>query len=68
MSVCEINSLSACRKGVFNCFLKDVMVSVIQVDFSSAFHQRGTEKVKVLESDFLPHCEGTRRRSFSDMS
>ncbi len=28
---------------------------------SSSFHQRGTERVKVLEGNFMPHCEGTTR-------
>ncbi len=48
---------SSVRKScVFNCFLKVVMVSAVQVEAGSSFHQKGAERVKVLESDFVPNC------------
>ncbi len=54
--------LSACGIGVFSTAFKDVIVSPVQEEIGSSFHQRGTERVKVLESDFLPCCDGTQRR------
>lgn len=53
---------SFCRRGV------SVMVLAGQFEDGSSFQLRGTEKVKVLESDLLPRCEETRRRSFSVLS
>jgi len=47
---------SVCGRGVFSCFLKDVMFSTAQVQFCRSFNQRGE---KVLKGDFLPYCEGT---------
>ncbi len=40
-------------KSVFSYFLKHDGLSVIQVEVGSSFHQRGTERVKVLASDFM---------------
>lgn len=50
--------------------LLEIMMKVaVWVEVSSSFHQRGTEAVKVLESDFVPRCEGkTRHCLFSDFS
>ncbi len=57
------------QKEVFSCFLKDVIVSAVRVDVGSTFHQRGTERVKVLASGFLHSCESTRRcHLFCDLS
>lgn len=57
----DVERLSSVRKDVFNCFLKVVMASAVQVDLSSSFHQRGAERVKVLESHFVPRCEGIKK-------
>jgi len=46
-----------------------VIVSAVQVDVGSMFHQRGTGRVKVLASGFLHYCESTRRcHLFFDLS
>ncbi len=35
----------------------------ILIGVGSSFHQPGTVKENVLESDFVPLCDGTTRRS-----
>ncbi len=46
---------------VFSCFLKVLLVSAVWrlAALSTREEQRGAERVKVLESDFVPHCEET---------
>lgn len=55
------------NRCVFSCCLKVVMVSANWVEVGIPFYQRGTDRVKILVSDFVPLCEQTLRLcSFSD--
>ncbi len=55
---------SSVRKTcIFNCFLKVVMFLAVQVEAGSSFHQKGAERVKVLESDLERDLLVTTRHS-----
>ncbi len=42
--------------------------SAFRIGVGSSFHQLGTMNENVLESDFVPLCDGTmRRRSLADL-
>ncbi len=49
-------------------FQKVDMDPAFRIGVGSSFHQPGTVKESVLESDFEPLCDGTtRRRSLADL-
>ncbi len=50
------------KRWVFRCCLKIVRDSAFQIGVRSSFHQPGTVNENVLESDFMPLCDGTTRR------
>ncbi len=52
----------------FECRLKIDRDPVFRMGVGSSFHQPGTVNENVLESDFVPLCDGTmRRRSLADL-
>ncbi len=54
------------KRWVFRCRLEIVRDSAFRM--GSSFHQPGTVKENVMESDFVPLCNGTtRRRSLADL-
>ncbi len=56
------------KKLVFRCRLKIVRDSAFRIGLGSLFHQPGTMNETVLESDFVPLCDGTtRRHSLADL-
>ncbi len=53
---------------VFRCRLKIVRDSALRMSVGSSFHQPGTVNENVLESVFVPLCDGTTRRfSLADL-
>ncbi len=50
------------KRWVFRCCLKLVRDSEFRMGVGSSFHQPGTVNENVLESDFVPFCDGTTRR------
>ncbi len=52
----------------FRCRLKIVWDSGFQMRVGSSFHQPGTVNENILESDFVPLCDGTTGlRSLADL-
>ncbi len=41
--------------------------SAFRMGVGSSFHQPGTVNENVLESDFVPLCDGTTRHRFADL-